>query len=318
MYKLSELRTLKSDWVHYKHAHQYLQNTQNKPSKNQATLCISAGRKTHIPMLRLASSLKAMRCVLMTPKLPRFLFDAIICPRHDRQKESKRLLNTKGPLVKSLTRSKQTEHQLILVGGPSKHYRWSDDLILRQIQALIAKNCPLPWRVIASRRTPTSCQRALQTLATTSSKTPTKNTVIFDPNDNIEPSLQSASQVWVTPDSSNMLFEAMSSGCPTGVLELPSVKKWGRSPRLSAEIETLKKEHMLIQSAQNGLKPRSAQQETKRSDCQLNSQLNSHLVNQISSPTLDEASRAATWLLDRYQNWRSTKRHAIHVTEAQP
>ena len=130
-------------------------------------IVIGAGHSTHKTLLFHAKIHNAYCVVLMKPSLPRSLFDAVICPKHDKLKENKRVLNTYGAIntIKPTNHKHEKTVTLILIGGPSKHYNWQDEDILNQIELICSKHDDKQWILSDSPRTPPSFIKKLKTMA---------------------------------------------------------------------------------------------------------------------------------------------------------
>lgn len=116
-------------------------------------------------------------------------------------------------------------------------------------------------------------------------------------NSNFEELLLGAQQVWVSADSSNMLYESLGSGKPTGVIELtPKIRLFKKS-RLKNELERLF-------NAKRVMRLSDLSESTELSEPTLSESETADLLEQWRQPPLNEAKRAARWLLERYQKRR--------------
>lgn len=193
-------------------------------------LILCAGHGTHVPALRLARRMRCLCMVCMKPSLPTGLFDLCIIPRHDFRKHascSAHVLLTSGA-INSITPHPEVEKRetLLLIGGPSKEFGWNEEHILTQLST-ITRYTTGQMVLTTSRRTPRGFARALESAY---------------PNIRIEPveqtgptwvadHLASAKEVWVTQDSVSMVYEALSSGAPVGIIEMPvHPKREGKPP----------------------------------------------------------------------------------------
>ncbi|MFC6670341.1 mitochondrial fission ELM1 family protein [Marinobacterium aestuariivivens] len=179
-----------------------------------ATLLIGAGRATHLSLLAFKRATGAPVVVLMRPSLPYGCFDLCLVPEHDRPAPKGNVILTRGALNRMRPGDKTPGEGLILLGGPSKHFRWDDDRILTQLRRLIAQD-PRRWTLTTSRRTPASLLPALAQLPGIE-LVPAGQTG----PDWLPARLASAELCWVSADSVSMLFEALSAGCAVGLLEL--------------------------------------------------------------------------------------------------
>ena len=257
-------------------------------------ICIGAGHKTHWPLWKLARQHSAFSVVVMSPSLPKRMFDAVICPQHDGHKANGRIFLTEGPINQVLpsepehnpnaTLSKEAQHHLVLLGGPSKHFEWSDETVGNAISTLVKKFPTKPWLILPSRRTPKS------TISSMKNQFP--HCTMLGIDSNFEDLLSGAKQVWVSADSSNMLYESLGTGKPTGVIELTAKSGIFKRPRLKNELERLFNARRVMRLSD--LSEFSELSESEAKD----------FLEHWRQPPLNEANRAARWLLERYQQRR--------------
>jgi mitochondrial fission protein ELM1 len=182
-------------------------------------LIVGAGHATHLPMLSARRARGGRVIVFMKPSLPLRCFDLCIVPQHDAVAARANVLQTRGPLNAIEPAPNKLEHHgLILLGGPSKHYRWSDQAMLENIATLVHCDLKWSWTVAGSRRTPDSMEQMLL-----AAKLP--NLVYVAARDTgpewLPFRLSEAPQVWVTEDSMSMVYEALSANAAVGVLPVP-------------------------------------------------------------------------------------------------
>lgn len=178
-------------------------------------LIIGAGHSTHLSLLAHKRSAGCPAIVLMSPSLPERWFDLCIAPRHDGGKESSSRWLSDGPLNRILPAEKTTQDGLILLGGPSAHYDWSQAALLGQLTRICDGSSS--WTVSTSRRTPSGFLRALKALELPNLKMHDASSQA--PNW-LASTLGKTRQCWVSPDSASMVYEAMSAGCAVGLLDL--------------------------------------------------------------------------------------------------
>jgi len=184
-------------------------------------LIIAAGSGTHRPLLALRKLRRAKTLVIMKPAFPLSLISGALIPAHDRVQSGPRVLLTEGALntITPLARITEKREALLLIGGPSPHFDWDDDVVLGQISHLIGHYPDWRWTISTSRRTPEPMQKRLAEMASL-------RISVVHPEQTHEDWLShqpSASRaVWVTPDSMSMVCEAATSGVPTGLFELPA------------------------------------------------------------------------------------------------
>jgi mitochondrial fission protein ELM1 len=156
--------------------------------------------------------------VMMKPSLPCSLFDLCVVPEHDDVKASVRVLVTRGVLNRIRpTPDKDPYRGLILLGGPSKHYRWDDTTLLVQLREITSET-RIHWTLATSRRTPDSMLQLLrEDLPEVVDIVPWQET----DKDWLPRQLDQAFRVWISEDSVSMVYEAMTSGAHCGLLEVP-------------------------------------------------------------------------------------------------
>ena len=196
---------------------------------------ISCGRKSVIPSIYLkkASSKKIINIHIQDPKVNLDNFSYVIAPEHD-QLSGENVLSTKGALhyltkeeIKSNTNylknrlQTKKEYFLLILGGPTKHYEYSEDNItniLNLFNDLVKKN-NLQGIVIPSMRTP-------KNIIELSKHKLGKNSLIIETIDKKAylSALSLAKYISVTCDSTSMISEAALTGKPIYIAEIPAKK----------------------------------------------------------------------------------------------
>ena len=241
-------------------------------SLRRPSLLIGAGHTTHIPLLAARHHFGGKATILMKPSLPLSLFDLCLIPAADNLKRiPHNVIITEGA-VNRVQPGKTLSPQkgLVLVGGPSSHFGWSDEMVLNQIKSVIEGNPEIDWTLTTSRRTPLSFMSIWDRSGCAGRMLPVDQT---NP-DWLPTQLSSAGTVWVTNDSVSMIYEALTSGAAVGVLTLPKTRK----SRVTNGIDSLIARHLVtpFSSLQSPfILPRPCQQ-------------------------IDEANRCARLLADRF------------------
>ncbi len=186
-------------------------------------LIIGAGHGTHLSMLAARHARGGKTVVLMKPSLPRTLFDVCIIPKHDLVPESNRVITTDGALNPvQFNKDKSPDLGLILLGGLSRHYHWSEEAIFKQLETIVSSKPDINWTIADSPRTPESVlpkldeqnHKNVNLLNYSETDTTQIHQLIFD-----------ARYIWVTIDSVSMVYESLSSGASVGLIELKSKEK---------------------------------------------------------------------------------------------
>jgi uncharacterized protein len=150
-----------------------------------------------------------------------------------------RLWLTLGPLNRVKPgHDKDPKLGLLLIGGPSAEYGWSETALLKQIHLIALHQPEVTWHLTTSRRTPSGLLADLGRLGVPNIQAVAHGEVDADW---LPHHLAQASQVWVTPDSASMVYEALTSGAAVGCLELPFLKPG----RVARGLERLVRENRL-------------------------------------------------------------------------
>ncbi len=203
-------------------------------------LIVGAGHGTHLPMLAARRTHGGRVIVLMRPTFPRTLFDLCLIPQHDGVAPSPKVLVTRGVLnIMQSSTVKEHLNGLILLGGSSPHYAWSDDAMCRQIATILHRESDWRWTAVTSRRTPRSFEQALQAL-----NSPQLRVVHHDDTAEqwLPKRLAHAARAWVSEDSVSMVYEALTAGAAVGLLEVPRIKE----SRVSRGFDALVHDGMLV------------------------------------------------------------------------
>ena len=232
---------------------------------------IGAGHATHAAMLALRRIYRSMTVVLMRPSLPLSWFDYCLVPAHDNPPARDNVIVTTGAVnPMQAGRDHDPGRGLILVGGPSRHYRLDAALLLSRIRQLLARASGRHWTLSNSPRTPAQLTRELTRLETFG-----VDVVLWDhcERDWLADELARARDVWISEDSISMIYEALTAGCRVGLLPLPRKS----ASRLHRAIDQLLHEGFV---------------------CAYNDWLEGSVLTAPPRP-LDEANRCARLLLDK-------------------
>jgi uncharacterized protein len=236
-------------------------------------LLIGTGNATHLPMLAARRRRGGRAVVLMKPSLPMSWFDLVIAPRHDQLAPRENLLSTRGALNRMRPAPEKNERAgLILIGGPERRHPWDAEMLEAQIKAIVDGHREIQWCAASSRRTPRDFLPRLRALGRSNLDTAAVETVDADWLPGV---LAEAATVWVTEDSVNMLYEALSAGAATGLLSMP--QRNGRQSKRNLGGGLLAEGLVTsFDDWQRGRRPTPAAQ------------------------TLNEAGRCAEWILQRW------------------
>lgn len=235
-------------------------------------LIVGAGHRTHLSLLAARFWRGGRAVVLMRPSLPVSWFDLCVAPDHDGLPVRAGVFLTKGVLntIRPGT-GRSVERGLFLIGGPCRHAQWNDEVVARQVCRIVTAQPAVQWMLTTSRRTPATFLDGLAQMAP-----PNLRTVDYAQTDRdwVPAQLGRCGQVWVTPDSVSMVYEALTAGAATGLLDLPLDPR----SKLVAALERLQSEGFV-----NRFHPATC--------------------DRLMTPPprrLDEAARCAEWICNRW------------------
>ncbi len=196
-------------------------------------LFISAGHATHIPLICARQHFKSKVVLCMKPTLPLSFFDLCLIPKHDlspdRDYTDTNIFPTWGALHPIRPDStSQKDIVLVLIGGPSKDFDWDTEELLNQL-ATISIHTPGKIILTTSRRTPQGVADKIKEAIPE---------IITIPVEETQPGwvaqhLARANAVWVSRDSVSMVYEALGSAAPVGIISVPQKSNKRQSRILS-------------------------------------------------------------------------------------
>ncbi len=195
-------------------------------------LLIGAGHRTQASLITCRRLYGGRTVTLMKPGLPASWFDFCLIPQHDSVRSSyPGILRTSGPLtIHRRHEHPDSQRWLILLGGPSRHYRWNTTHVIRSLQSLLISQ-PGPWKILTSRRTPTDFCTQWTQLQT--------SIPVLAPDDAAAEQefsqLPSCSRLVVSCDSMSMIAEARATRSAVSLLLLPE----RRRSRITREIRRM-------------------------------------------------------------------------------
>ncbi|WP_082859209.1 ELM1/GtrOC1 family putative glycosyltransferase [Microbulbifer sp. Q7] len=180
---------------------------------------LGAGHRTHWPVVRARSLFGGRSVVILQPSLPLAWFDFAVIPEHDRPPPLQNVILTRGALAEPLPDlPPEPDRALLLLGGPSKHFHWDAAKVSAVASKLLLRS--RRWIVSDSRRTPPD------TLAQCAGNGVELHAWQACSEGWLAEQMARAGEIWVTGDSVSMIFEALQSRAPVGVIPMPS-----RNPR---------------------------------------------------------------------------------------
>ncbi|MCA9063560.1 MAG: mitochondrial fission ELM1 family protein [Planctomycetaceae bacterium] len=197
-------------------------------------LLLGAGHSTHLPLLSLKRQFGGRTVMLMKPTLPMGWFDVCYIPSFHNLRPRPNLMLTEGTLNRIQPSNELQDHRgLVLLGGPSSHFRWSDQTVLDQLAAVCLREPGTQWTITTSRRTPASFVHSWRMSGLPGDLFPfhqTSGVWLAD-------QMRISGRVWVTCESISMIFQSLTAGAAVGLLELP-VRKESRITQCIRQLDT--------------------------------------------------------------------------------
>ena len=215
------------------------QSVFKKINSEDFDVIISCGRKSVIPSIYLKknSSKKVTNIHIQDPKVNLDNFSYIIAPEHDGL-NGENVFSTKGA-IHYLTKEEISNHTnylkdrldtgkeyfLLILGGPTKHYDYSDENVLNIFNLfndLVKKN-NLQGIIVPSMRTPKNIIELAKNILG-------EKSLVIDTVDKKAylSALSLAKYIAVTCDSTSMISEAALTGKPIYVADIPTKKNDSR------------------------------------------------------------------------------------------
>ncbi|MEM7027749.1 MAG: ELM1/GtrOC1 family putative glycosyltransferase [Pseudomonadota bacterium] len=181
-------------------------------------IVMGAGHATHLPMLAAARFYQCKSILLMKPGLPTTLFDFCLIPKHDKPRSGNNIIPTNGALNDIQANKEKDENLLlILLGGHSRHVKWEDEIVIKQIRQIVEHSNQTNIILIGSRRTPE--QIFNNELINNSSKITVYRSHDL-PRSKLINHISKATNIWITIDSISMIYESLSSGANVGLIDM--------------------------------------------------------------------------------------------------
>lgn len=194
-------------------------------NQDQLILLIGAGSKTYSKILALKKTLsrnfKTFAIAILKPSYKLKKFDLICAPAHDFNffKPASNVLTFQGSICETSLLETQTNTGIIAIGGSSNHYKLDEKTLINEIVYILDIHPKYKFKIFNSRRTPVSLSQALK-----GAVIGLDNVIFIDVEDykskDFKPTLQTADIKFVTPDSSNLVFESLSSKGKTYLMQI--------------------------------------------------------------------------------------------------
>ena len=200
------------------------------PNENQfdgPSILIGAGHDVYSKILQAKKYLKKytskdiFSIAVLRPSYKLNSFDLIVAPEHDFRKRRlpKNVILFQGSLASTSHDPVNENKGIIAIGGPSKHYNFDQEILMNQLHYILSVHPKHEFKIFNSRRTPDALNLKLKNEI---DNYPNVQFIHLDSSesDTFQDSLNKSSLKFVTPDSSNLVFEALSAKGQTFLIQI--------------------------------------------------------------------------------------------------
>ena len=200
------------------------------PNENQfdgPSILIGAGHDVYSKILQAKKYLKKytskdiFSIAVLRPSYKLNSFDLIVAPEHDFRKRRlpKNVILFQGSLASTSHDPVNENKGIIAIGGPSKHYNFDQEILMNQLHYILSVHPKYEFKIFNSRRTPDALNLKLKNEI---DNYPNVQFIHLDSSesDTFQDSLNKSSLKFVTPDSSNLVFEALSAKGQTFLIQI--------------------------------------------------------------------------------------------------
>ena len=199
----------------------------NQDQFDGPTILIGAGHEVYSKILQAKKYLKknttkdVFSIAVLRPSYKLNSFDLIIAPEHDfrRRRLPKNVIPFQGSLAAISHNPVDENKAIIAIGGPSKHYKFDEEILMKQLHYILSVHPKHEFKIYNSRRTPDALNLKLKNEI---DNYPNVQFIHLDSSesDTFQDSLNKSSLKFVTPDSSNLVFEALSAKGQTFLIQI--------------------------------------------------------------------------------------------------
>ena len=195
------------------------------------TMLIGAGHDVYPKILQAKKYLEKLTdqdifsIAVLRPSYKLNSFDLIVAPEHDFRKRHlpENVISFQGSLAPTSQTPIDENKAIIAIGGPSKHYKFDQEILMKQLQYILSVYPKHKFKIFNSRRTPDTLNVKLKNEL--ENYPDVKFIHLNSPeSDSFQVTLNESALKFVTPDSSNLVFEALSTQGQTYLIQIESSK----------------------------------------------------------------------------------------------
>lgn len=198
---------------------------------DQSIILIGAGHKVYSRILESKKYLiknygrQATSIAVLRPTYQLNSFDLICAPEHDfrTRRLPKNVITFQGSLASPSDTPIDENKAIIAIGGLSKHYKFDKEILIKQLHYILSVYPNYEFKIFNSRRTPDTINFKIKEELNQYS-----NADFIDldspESDTFQDNLNQSALKFVTPDSSNLVFEALSAHGKTYLIQIEDSK----------------------------------------------------------------------------------------------
>jgi hypothetical protein len=203
----------------------------NENQLDEPSILIGAGHDVYSKILQAKKYLKkyttkdVFSIAVLRPSYKLNSFDLIIAPEHDfrRRRLPKNVTPFQGSLAAISHHPVDENKAIIAIGGPSKHYKFDEEILMKQLHYILSMHPNYEFKIFNSRRTPHAFNSKIKEELNQYSNA--KFIDLDSPGSNtFQDNLNQSALKFVTPDSSNLVFESLSAYGKTYLIQIEDPK----------------------------------------------------------------------------------------------
>jgi len=214
----------------------------------ETILLIGAGHSTYPKILKLQKRFKKkykgklISVAILRPSKNIKSFTIVYAPQHDfnKKKIPDNVITFQGSLASPSYSKPEINKAVIAIGGLSKHYKFDSKILMKQLHYILSMHQHYNFKIFNSRRTPAIVNKKIQR-----ELREYKNIEFIDCqnkfSESLKARLESSILKFVTPDSSNLVFESLSTVGKTYLIQVehPSYRRWFGAKKIRSSMGEL-------------------------------------------------------------------------------
>ena len=203
----------------------------NKNELDRPIILIGAGHDVYLKILQGKKYLRKLTdqdifsIAVLRPSYKINSFDLIVAPEHDfrRRRLPQNVISFQGSLAPTSQTPIDENKAIIAIGGPSKHYKFDHRILIKQLHYILSVYSKHKFKIFNSRRTPDELNIKLK--SEFENYPNVKFIHLNSPeSDLFQVTLNESALKFVTPDSSNLVYEALSTKGQTYLIQIENSK----------------------------------------------------------------------------------------------